>query len=116
MKSEIDIQVYETINGKCPYLEWESKLARLVRAKISARFARIRLGNFGDCKSIQGVKGLYELRIHLGPGYRIYFGKEGTKIILLLLGGNKSSQKKDIDKSHEFWQNYLQDQKRRKNG
>lgn len=116
MKNEIDIQVYETSNGKCPYLEWESKLARLVRAKISARFARIRLGNFGDCKSIRGAKGLYELRVHFGPGYRIYFGKEGTKMILLLSGGDKGSQKKDIDKSHELWQDYLKGQKRRKNG
>lgn len=107
MKNEIDIQIYEASDGKCPYLEWESKLTRSLRATISARLARIRLGNFGDCKSIQGVKGLYELRVHVGPGYRVYFGKQGKKIILLLLGGNKSSQKRDIKKSHQIWKDYL---------
>ncbi|MCB1084575.1 MAG: type II toxin-antitoxin system RelE/ParE family toxin [Chlamydiia bacterium] len=107
MKDEIVIQLYETIDGKCPYLEWESKLTKLSRAKVSARLARIKLGNFGDCKSIQGVRGLYELRIHLGPGYRIYFGKTGKKVVLLLLGGDKTSQKKDIKKSCRFWEEYL---------
>lgn len=107
MQNKIDIEIYETQNGKSPYLQWESKLSRTIRAILTTRLARIRVGNFGDCKSIQGVKGMYELRVHISPGYRIYFGKDEDKIILLLLGGTKGSQKKDIQKSHEYWQDYL---------
>lgn len=110
MKEEIEILIFETSDGKCPYLAWESKLSIPFRAKISARLARIRIGNFGDCKSIKGVKGLYELREHCGAGYRIYFGKKGRKIVLLLLGGDKANQKKDIKRSSQFWEEYLNSQ------
>ncbi len=75
MKDSIDIQIYETERGKCPYLQWEKGLSRIARAAITSRLARIRLGLLGDSKSIKGFKGVYELRIHLEPGYRIYFGK-----------------------------------------
>ncbi|HEU63865.1 MAG: hypothetical protein KR126chlam4_00805 [Candidatus Anoxychlamydiales bacterium] len=112
MKDEVDIQIYETDNGKLPYLQWESKLNRKARAVITARLVRIRMGNFGDCKSIQGVKGIYELRIHFESGYRIYFGKYKNEIVLLLLGGGKGSQKRDILKANQYWQNYLESQKR----
>ena len=111
MKDKIDIQIYETDNGKCPYSKWESKLTRTIRSIISIRLARIRIGNFGDCKSIKGVRGLYELRINLESGYRIYFGKFRDKIILLFCGGNKSSQKRDIQKSSLYWQDYLKSKK-----
>ncbi len=111
MKDKIDIQIYETDNGKCPYFKWESKLSKTARAVISSRLVRIRMGNFGDCKSIKGVKGIYEFRIHLGSGYRIYFGKYKEKIVLLFCGGNKSSQKKDIQKSYQYWQDYLKSKK-----
>ena len=86
MTGSIDIQIYESDNGKSPYLQWESKLSRVARAAISSRLDRVTLGLLGDYKAIQGFKGIYELRIHLESGYRIYFGKQGTKIILLLTG------------------------------
>ena len=112
MKNKIDIQIYETANGKRPYYKWESKLSRRARAIISARLARIRIGIFGDCKSIKGVKGIYEIRIHLEAGYRIYFGKYKEKIVLLICGGDKSTQKRDVQKSYQYWQDYLEAQKR----
>ena len=111
MKEDIDIQIYTDDDEKCPYLQWESKLARNVRAVVTARLARIRMGNFGDCKSIQGMKRIYEIRIHFGSGYRIYFGKYKEKIVLLLCGGDKSTQKRDILKANQYWQNYLMSQK-----
>ena len=107
MTDSIDIQIYETDSGKSPYLQWENKLSRVARAAISSRLDRVTLGLLGDYKAIQGFKGIYELRIHLEAGYRIYFGKQGTRIILLLTGGNKGSQKKDIEKAYEYWQDYL---------
>lgn len=87
MKNKIDIEIYETENGKPPYLQWESRLSKTIRSIVTTRLDRITIGNFGDCKSIQGAKGMYELRIHISPGYRIYFGKDGDKIILNFLSG-----------------------------
>ncbi len=61
-------------------------------------------GNLGDC-SVVGA-GVYEMRIHFGPGYRVYFGQEGTHIIVLLCGGDKSTQAKDIKRAQEYWADY----------
>lgn len=72
------------------------------------RLDRLRMGNFGDCKSIS--EGVCELRIHYGPGIRIYYGKIGKKVILLLCGGDKGSQTRDIIKAKEYLKDY---QKRR---
>ena len=111
MTDSIEIQIYETDSGKCPYLQWEGKLSRFARTTITSRLARVRLGLLGDCKAIQGFKGIYELRVHLESGYRIYFGKQGDKIVLLLTGGDKGSQKKDIAKAYEYWQDHLNSNK-----
>ncbi len=77
------------------------------RAKIDIKIARFRLGNFGDSKSLG--QGVYELRIHFGPGYRIYYGLDGQMIVLLLCGGDKSTQKKDIKKAKTFWEDYKEE-------
>jgi putative addiction module killer protein len=108
MKEEFLIEVYRQDNGKFPFIEWEGRLPAKEKAIISTRLARLRQGNFGDCKSIKGkgAEGLYELRIHFGPGYRIYYGLVGKKIILLLSGGEKSSQERDIFKIKSFWKDY----------
>jgi putative addiction module killer protein len=66
---------------------------------IRVRISRIKNGNFGDIKHVKGVKGVYELRIHVGKGYRIYCSKDGSTIVILLNGGNKSTQRKDIEKA-----------------
>lgn len=67
---------------------------------------RIRAGNLGDFKQIAGKLKIYELRIHYGPGYRIYFGRKGNIMILLLCGGNKSTQEADIKKAISYWEEY----------
>ncbi len=74
------------------------------RAKIRARLDRVEEGNLGDCKFVG--EGVYELRIDYGPGYRIYFGQESDVIILLLWGGDKSRQNKDIRQDQDYWQDY----------
>jgi len=108
----IEIELYALPSGKEPYTEWESRLSRDVQAIVSTRLARIRGGNFGNRESVGS--GVYELKIHYGPGYRIYYGMRGKTIVILLCGGDKSSQKKDIKKAKEFWEECLQMKIRRK--
>lgn len=100
------VQEYIAATGKNPFREWFDSLKDIkTQAKIDIRLARLRLGNFGDAKSVG--QGVHELRLKFGPGYRIYYGLEGTKIVLLLCAGDKSSQKKDIKKAHAYWQEYI---------
>ena len=113
MNEEFQIDVYETATGKLPYSEWENSLSARDRAIITTRLVRIRQGNSGDCKSIKGTHGVYEFRIDFGPGYRIYYGMKGKKIILLLCGGDKGTQNKDIQKAKAFWDDYLKFQERK---
>ncbi|WP_457551841.1 type II toxin-antitoxin system RelE/ParE family toxin [Desulfobacula sp.] len=99
------IQEYITQEGKNYFREWFDSLKDIkTQAKIDVRLGRLRLGNFGDTKGLG--KGVYELRIHFGPGYRIYYGLEGNKIVILLCAGDKSGQKKDIKKAVTFWEEY----------
>jgi putative addiction module killer protein len=72
---------------------------------VRARLNRIRLGNFGDCKSVGG--GVVELRIDFGPGYRVYFGRDGRLVVVLLCGGDKRTQARDILRAREYWKEYL---------
>ncbi len=83
--------------------KWLKKLKDLkAKAKILFRIQKIENdGHFGDCKHVgEGIK---ELRVNFSKGYRIYFKEKGKKIIILLIGGDKSSQKKDIEKAKEIW-------------
>ena len=68
-------------------------------AAIRLRIENIKLGNFGDFKKVQGAKGIYELRLHLKAGYRIYYVYENNTVIILLNGGKKSKQNSDIEKA-----------------
>ena len=112
MHEELQIEVYKTVTGKLPYTEWENGLSAKDRAVITTRLVRIRRGNLGDCKPIKGANGIREFRIDFGPGYRIYYGVHDKRVILLLCGGDKATQKKDIQKAKVFWDDYLNSQKR----
>jgi putative addiction module killer protein len=74
-------------------------------AIIRARLNRVRLGNFGDSKPVGG--GVEELRIDFGPGYRVYFGRDGESVVILLCGGTKRTQSKDIATARALWKDYL---------
>lgn len=102
---EIKILVYTTDSGKQPYADWQLKLDSIAKYTVIARLARIKQGNFGDCKKIKNAD-IWELRIHLGSGYRIYLGKQGTTCVILLVGGDKGSQTRDIAKAQEYWLTY----------
>ena len=99
------IVIYETTDGKSPFLDWINELRDVkARATVRARLDRVRLGNLGDSKSIGG--GVYELRITVGPGYRVYFGQDGLLLVVLLCAGDKGSQKRDIVKAKTLWREY----------
>lgn len=102
------IKEYISKDGKNHFREWNNSLKdKKAKVKIDIRIARLRLGNFGDTKSVGD--GVYELRIHFGPGYRIYYGLDGDRIVLLLCGGDKKTQKKDIKKASAFWEEYKEE-------
>lgn len=101
------IEKYETIKGRVPYDEWFEDLDENTQARIDARLDRVSLGNLGDCKNVGN--GVHELRLFFGPGYRIYFGQFQNRIILLLCGGDKSTQSRDIKKAQILWQKFLKE-------
>jgi putative addiction module killer protein len=100
-----ELRRYWTADGDEPFTQWLAELAdRHARARILARLERLEIGNFGDCKLLRD--GISELRIDWGPGYRVYFGRDGRTVIVLLCGGNKRKQGADIKRAMQLWQKY----------
>jgi len=100
------VREYLTADGRNPFRDWLAGLEVAVRARIQARVFRFELGNLGDHKSVGA--GVWEARLTFGPGYRIYFGKDGDSIVVLLAGGAKASQSRDIPRAQGFWRDYLE--------
>lgn len=101
----IQVLEYVTEDGRNPFREWlETLRDREARARIEIRINRVRLGNFGDSRSVGG--GVQELRIPHGPGYRVYFGRRGDVVVILLTGGEKARQSRDVDQAHRYWADY----------
>ncbi len=95
-------------NGRKPFLEWlESLDDRKTRLVVDARIARLRAGNLGDHKPVG--EGVSELRIDHGPGFRVYFGRRGREVVILLGGGDKGTQNRDIRRAQELWRQYGHD-------
>jgi putative addiction module killer protein len=102
---EREIKKLELQNGLVPFDEWFDSLRdQRMQVAVDARLTRVRAGNFGDCKSVGG--GVFELRIALGPGLRVYYGLHGRQIVVLLGGGDKSSQARDIRRAQQLWQQF----------
>lgn len=96
------IEYYLAESGGKPFKEWLDGLKDITaRQKVRIRLDRVRLGNLGKNRSIG--EGAYELKIDYGPGYRVYYGLDKKTVVLLLLGGDKSSQKKDIAQARRYW-------------
>lgn len=97
---------YQTSDGQIPFRKWFLSLKDVqVQARIRTRLDRLIQGNLGDSKNLGS--GIYELRLHFGPGYRIYFGRESETTVVLLWGGEKSRQEKDLSRAREYWKDYL---------
>ena len=106
--SETPIELLEYIaeSGRNPFRKWlEGLRDRQARARIRVRLNRIRLGNFGDSKSVG--RGVAELRVPHGSGYRVYFERKDNRVVILLCGGDKKTQSKDIALAQENWRTYL---------
>ena len=100
-----EIQIYRTPDGRQPFTEWlESIPDTSTLDRIQARLERLEDSNLGDYQSVG--EGIFELRLNFGPGYRIYFGQMGNTIVLLLCGGDKSSQARDIAYAKNCWLQY----------
>ena len=99
----MDVEIYQNQNGNEPFVEWLSSIRdKTTVARIRSRLRRIEeTGNLGDYRSVGG--GVFEFRLQFGAGYRIYFGKIGDDAILLLRGGDKGSQSRDIEKAKTDW-------------
>ena len=102
---ERELREYLTEAGRNPFRDWLHSLRVLqARARIRVRLNRVRLGNLGDCEPVG--EGVIELRLHFGPGYRVYFGQDGDVLVILLCGGDKRTQPRDIATAKQYWQSY----------
>lgn len=96
--------VYKTKSDKEPFVDWLFSLRdKITRHRIEARIDRVKNGNYGDHKRFEGI---IELRLAFGKGYRIYCGEDADTLVVLLIGGDKSTQDKDIEKALEYWRDY----------
>ena len=101
----IEVFRYQTEDGAEPITAWLQSLRdKQAQAKIRVRLKRLEAGNFGDCDPVGD--GVLELREHLGAGYRVYFGRHGHTVVILLCGGSKKSQATDIKTAKEYWQDW----------
>lgn len=106
----IEIRYYLSSDGHSPFEEWFSSLHSGARAKVAAAIMRLEQGNLSNAKPVG--EGVLEYRIHFGPGYRVYFGRDGEVLVILLNGGTKTRQQRDIRAATESWADY----RRRKRG
>ena len=102
--------MYEVIHSETPdgtdvFAGWISELRdQQAAARIAARIQRLALGLFGDCRPLR--KGVWELRVDWGPGYRVYYAQSGERVVLLLAGGDKRTQSADVRRAIEHWQEW----------
>ena len=100
----IEVREYIDEEGRSPFGRWFDGLNASAAAKVRTALARMESGNLSNVKSVGG--GLLEYRIHTGPGFRVYFGREGDRLIILLGGGTKRRQQRDIERARSLWQDY----------
>jgi putative addiction module killer protein len=105
MNGSFEIREY-TEAGRSPFAEWFNRLDAVTAARVDRYLRRLEMGNFGAAKPLR--EGVFELRLDFGPGYRVYYGREGRTIIILLGGGSKRRQDADVAAAVECWNRYKQ--------
>jgi putative addiction module killer protein len=100
----MEIRYYETTEGHSPFAEWFEELDSVTRARVAAAIARMEQGNLSRAKSVG--EGVLEYKMDFGPGYRVYFGRDGEHLVVLLTGGTKKRQQRDIDDAIDYWRDY----------
>lgn len=108
----VEVKEYVDETGKSPFTVWHDRLDAGAAVKVSTALYRLEQGNFSNIKGIGG--GLFEYKIDFGPGYRIYFGKDGESIVIILGGGKKKRQQQDINTAKAYWQDYKARKRRSK--
>src|ERR1700719_3616547 len=102
----VEVREYLDRGGRSPFAAWSDCLYREAAVKVAAALARIQQGNLSNAKGVGA--GVFEYRIDFGPGYRIYFGKDGDRLVILVGGGTKNRQQEDIRIALSRWQDYKQ--------
>jgi putative addiction module killer protein len=106
----LEVRYYIPEDGQDPFGKWFAGLDSTARAKVATAIARLEQGNLSNVKPVGS--GVLEYRINFGPGYRVYFGRDGDVLVILLTGGTKQRQQRDIETATAFWDSY----RRRKRG
>ncbi|MBU0734143.1 MAG: type II toxin-antitoxin system RelE/ParE family toxin [Proteobacteria bacterium] len=100
----VEVKEYVDETGKSPYADWHDRLDARAAAKVFTALYRLEQENFSNTEGVGG--GIFEYKIDFGPGYRIYFGKDGERIVIILGGGTKKRQQQDINTAKVYWQDY----------
>ena len=106
----IEVIAYTDSRGRNAFLRWITRLDPIAKRRIEVALSRMREGNLSNSKSVG--RGVLEYRMDFGPGYRIYFGRDGDTLIVLLGGGTKSRQHRDIENAKALWQEYRRGKRR----
>jgi len=109
----VELLEYVNAAGVSPFAKWREKLDATTRARVTVAVLRLEAGNFSAAKGVGA--GIFELRLDFGPGYRVYFGKDGEQLVILLGGGTKKRQQGDIEAARARWQEYKRAKAKRGN-
>ena len=105
-----DIREYVDARGSSPFARWFDRLDDRAAARVTTALTRMELGNLSNTRTLGA--GVLEYRIDFGPGYRVYFGRDGDALIVLLGGGTKARQQRDIDSARQLWEEYRRRKRR----
>ena len=110
----IEVREYQDQKARSAFASWFNRLDATAAARVAVALQRMSMGNLSNAKSVSG--GVFEYRLHTGSGYRIYFGKDGDNLVVLLGGGTKRRQQADITKAQALWGEYRQRKKAEQRG